>query len=94
MTHREHKGLRAFEALLNITWAGQNGDLADAVPFDATDREIKHMALEAIRTGAVPGIRADRLADLDDFMVDRFRATAEVPYNRLFVRPKTPFGAA
>lgn len=88
-----NKRRRAFEALLNITWAGQNGDLPDPVAYDATDVEIKHIALEAIRTGAVPGIRVDRQADLDDFVVDRFPATGAVPHHRLFVRPKTPFGA-
>ena len=30
--------------------------------------------------------------DLNDFVVDRFRANGQVPYNRIFLRPKTPFG--
>jgi hypothetical protein len=81
------------QARLNVTWSGQNGDLMDAVPFDASDREIKAWALEALRGGDIPGIAADRAANLADFVVDRFPATEEMPHNRLFVRPKTPFGA-
>lgn len=92
MTDRYDFGLRAHEARLNITWNGQNGDLVDPVPFDATDAELKAMAFEAVRGGSIPGIRADRFIDLDGFVVDRFTATAETPYNRVFVRPKTPFG--
>ena len=80
------------QARLNVTWSGQNGDLMEAVPFDASDREIKAWAVEALRGGDVPGIAADRDVNLDDFVVDRFPATEEIPYNRLFVRPKTPFG--
>lgn len=84
--------LRAYEARLNITWNGQNGDLPDPVSFDATEAEIRGWAGEAIRGGGIPGIRADPNADLSGFVVDRFRATADTPYNRLFLRPKTPFG--
>jgi hypothetical protein len=84
--------LGANQARLNVTWRGQNGDLVDSVAYDATDAEVKAWAVEALRHGDVPGIAADRRASLDDFVVDRFRATDDVPYNRLFVRPKTPFG--
>lgn len=83
----------AHEARLNVTWNGQNGDLPHNVRFDATDAEIKAWVLESLRSGDIQGIAADRAADLDDFVVDRFPATDEMPYNRLFVRPKTPFGA-
>ncbi|MEQ1501227.1 MAG: hypothetical protein ABMB14_03310 [Myxococcota bacterium] len=82
----------ADQARLNVTWNGQNGDLPDAVSFRASDAEIKAWAVEALRNGDVPGIAADRRATLDGFVVDRFSATREIPYNRLFVRPKTPFG--
>lgn len=82
----------AGQALLNITWDGQNGDLPDSVPFDASDAEIKAWAAEALRGGGVPGVTAARRANLRDFVVDRFPATDAMPYHRLFVRPKTPFG--
>lgn len=84
--------LRANEARLNVTWNGQNGDLPDAVSYDATDAELKTWAMEAIRGGGIPGIATDGRCDLSDFVIDRFPASEAVPYNRVFVRPKTPFG--
>jgi hypothetical protein len=80
-------------AQLNITYDGQNGDLADLVPFDSGDGDLKQMAEEVVRAGGVPGIDAHGAADFSDFVVDRFAAGDEVPYNRLFLRPKTPFGS-
>lgn len=80
-------------ARMNITWAGRNGDLPDPVRDTASDVEILAWAAEAIRDGGVTGIPADRAVDLRDFVVDRFEATAAIPYPRIFVRPKTPFGA-
>ena len=82
----------ARQARLNLTWDGQNGDLPDTVPFDASDAELKAMAAEALRHGDVPGVAADPRADLTDFVVDRFAPTADIPWPRVFVRPKTPFG--
>lgn len=82
----------ANAARLNVTWSGNNGDLPDAVPFDATDTDLRAMATEALRNGGIPGIPADGGANLNDFVVDRFNSTNEVPFNRVFIRPKTPFG--
>ena len=89
--------VRAHEARLNITWQGQNGDLLDPVPFDASDTELKQWAAEAIQGGSIPGIRARAngrggRVDLWDFVVDRFPRSNTTPYNRIFLRPKTPFG--
>ncbi len=81
------------EARVNVTYAGANGDLPDPMSYDASDADIKAMLTEALRTGGIPGITAQAAANLTDFVVDRFAATAEVPFNRLMVRPKTPFGA-
>ena len=80
------------EARLNITYGGANGDLPDPVSYDATDEAIRGFVTEAVRTGSVPGVRADATADFSDFVVDRFPATAERPYPLVMVRPKTPFG--
>jgi hypothetical protein len=82
---------RADQAQLNITWNGQNGDLPDPVRFDATDAEFKQMAAEAVETGYVPGINAG-VANFNDFVVTRFAATDDRPFNRVVIRPKTPFG--
>jgi hypothetical protein len=79
-------------AKLSITFAGQQGDLPDPVPYDATDAVLKQMATESVRQGYVPGIDAAPNADFTDFVVDRFPSRADVPFNRLSIRPKTPFG--
>lgn len=80
-------------AKLNVTWGGQNGDLPDPVPYDATEADLKVMAAEAITSGYIPGIGADANVNLGDFIVDRYAATDEIPFARVFIRPKTPFGA-
>jgi hypothetical protein len=74
-----------------VTINGQNGDYPDPVDFDTADDGVRQIAVEAIRTGYIPGIDSDPNANLDDFVVDRFAATEELPA-RLMVRPKTPFG--
>lgn len=84
--------IAANQARVNVTWMGKNGDLPDPVSFDATDGDVKQWITEAVRTGGIPGIDGDPNADFKDFIVERYAATADVPYNRLFVRPKTPFG--
>ena len=81
------------EALVNITWQGQNGDLPDPVDYDSAPYQVIGWATEAIQTGGVPGISQDPEADLSDFVVERYNATDDRPYNRIVVRPKTPFGA-
>lgn len=83
-----------MNAIVNVTWDGQNGDLPDMVLYDATDAEILRWAEEAVQNGDVPGITAAPVADLKDFVVDRIPAKPpEKPENRLMVRPKAPFGA-
>lgn len=80
------------EAVLNITWAGQNGELGDPVDFDAADGDIFQWAAEAVRAGNVPGIETDPNVNFTDFVVDRF-ARSEVRDNSvIYLRPKTPFG--
>jgi hypothetical protein len=86
------QAIHAHEACLNITFEGQNGDLGDPVPFRASDRDLRAWAAEAVRTGSIAGIRPDHRADLGQFVVDRFAASATVPFNRIVVRPVTPFG--
>ena len=81
-------------ARLNITWDGSNGDLPETVPYDAPDADLRRMAMEAVQHGDVPGITGvDGNVNMDDFVVERYNATEEIPYARVFVRPKTPFGA-
>lgn len=80
------------EARVNVTFSGFNGDLLDAVPFNASDTEIKSWVTEAVRSGAVQNIGTQPSADFSDFIVERFASTSETPFNRLIVRAKTPFG--
>lgn len=85
--------MEPYNASLNITVNGMNGDLPDPVMFDATDGDIKTWAAEAVSNGNIPGIDAIPNVDFTDFVVDRFAATEDRPANRLMLRPKTPFGA-
>lgn len=84
--------IQDFEARVNITYAGQNGDLPDAVSNDATDGDVRQWVTEAVRGGDVPGIPADADAAFGDFVVDRFAANEDRPYNLIQVRPKTAYG--
>ena len=79
-------------ARVNITFAGENGDLPDPVAYDLADAAVRRIASESLLGGSIPGIARVETPDLGDFVVDRFPATAELPA-RLFVRPKVPFGA-
>jgi hypothetical protein len=79
-------------AKLTITYNGQQGDLPDPVSYDMTDGDLKQVATESVRNGDIPGIDVDANANFTDFVVDRFPARDDVPFNRLSLRPKTPFG--
>ena len=79
-------------AKLTITYGGLQGDLPDPMSFDMSDADIKRVATESVRDGYVPGIDATPNVDFTDFVVDRVPARADVPFNRLSLRPKTPFG--
>ncbi len=84
--------MEAYEARVNVTYKGQNGDLPDPVNFEATNGDVLGWAAEAIRTGGIPGIATDPGVNLADFVVDRFEPTEARPWNLLQIRPKTPFG--
>ncbi len=88
MTHT----YRNDEARVNVTYAGQNGDLEDTVLVSASDRDLRTWVTEAVRLGSVPGISADPSANFHGHVVDRFWATRHRPYNLIQLRPKTPFG--
>lgn len=85
------QNLESGEALLNITYAGQNGDLPTPILFDSTEADIRRWATEAVRNG-IPGIVANDDVNFDDFVVERFAATEGLP-PRVILRSKTPFGA-
>ena len=80
------------ESRLNITWGGQNGDLVDPIPRDASEADVKRWATEAVRNGSVPGIPADPRADFRDFVIERNEPHEARPHHLTQLRPKTPFG--
>lgn len=94
MTNELVHVIPAHMAKLNITYGGQQGDLPDPVSYDSSDADIKQWVSEALQGGNVPGIGHAPDPDLTDFVVDRFPAHPDVPFNRVSVRPKTAFGLA
>lgn len=80
------------QARVNVTFAGQNGELPDPVLYDAPEADIKGWVTEALRTGGIPGIPASPNADLKNYVLDRFDANEARPYRLLALRPKTEFG--
>jgi hypothetical protein len=90
--HDRWNEIRMGEARVNVTWAGQNGDLPDPIGWDTPDATVRRWITEAVRGGSIPGIARDRRADFEDFVVDRFPAGGNRPYALIQIRPKTPFG--
>ena len=82
-----------MDARLNVTYAGQNGDLPDSVDFDTSDAALITMATEALQTGGIPGIDADASASLSGYQVERFPAKDDNPIHKVVLRPKTSFGS-
>lgn len=78
-------------ARLGITWNGQYGELPDPISYNASEADVRRYATEAVQ-GGIPGITANAGANFNDFVVERFNATGDRPYNLIQVRPKTPFG--
>lgn len=79
-------------ATLNITYQGLSTDVPLELDLEASDADIRRIAVEMIRTGSAPGLH---IANLDDaafvnYVVDRF----DTPQGgkRIFLRPKVPFG--
>lgn len=83
--------IEPHQARLSITYAAQAGDLPDPIAFDLPDAQIIAIATEALRQG-IPGIRAQNAPNLAGFVVERFGATADLPYARIMIRPKSEFG--
>ena len=80
-------------AILNITWNGESADTDVNLDPQTSDRDVKRIAVELVRTGGVPGMHVRELPGdaFEHFVVDRF----DTPEGgkRLFLRPKVPFGA-
>lgn len=80
---------------LNVTYNGVSVDKEINVEFGyvITDDDVKRIALEELRTGGFVGLVDPNAADtvFRDYIVDRLRGGGNE--ERLFLRPKVPFGA-
>lgn len=79
-------------AFLNITFHGVSADYPLELDGQISDRDVRRIAVEVVRTGGVPGLTISGLADdaFDGFVVDRFRGANGA--DRIYLRPKVPFG--
>ena len=80
-------------ATLNITYQGQSADYELAVDFATTDADIRRFAVVIVRSGGARGLYIPNLAQnaFASFVVDRL--TGPNGEQRIFLRPKVPFGA-
>jgi hypothetical protein len=79
--------------ILNITYQGMSADYELSLDFAATDDDIRRIAVEVVRSGSVHGLHIAQLApgEFDGYVVDRLRAPDGG--QRIYLRPKVPFGA-
>lgn len=79
--------------ILNITLNGMSSDLPVELDGHVGDADVRRIAVEMVRSGGVPGIHLVHLRDdaFLNYVVDRFRGTHGE--DRIYLRPKVPFGA-
>ncbi len=79
---------------LNITYQGQNADYDLSIDTAVSDADIRRIAAEVVRSGGVRGLHVPDLQNeaFDGFVVDRVRAPGGE--ERIYLRPKVPFGCA
>ncbi|WP_309896833.1 hypothetical protein [Archangium sp.] len=80
-------------ATLNITYNGMSSDLPLEVDRPVSDVDVRRIAVELVRSGGVPGLHLAQLSDdaFNLYVVDRFRGPRGE--ERIYLRPKVPFGA-
>ena len=80
-------------AILNITYNGMSADYPLDVDHELSDRDIRRIAVEVVRSGGLRGLRIANLSDraFDAYVVDRFDTPGSA--RRIYLRPKVPFGA-
>jgi hypothetical protein len=81
-------------ATLNITYQGQSADYQLELDYAASDADVRRIAVEVVRAGDVRGLHVADLRDdaFDQFVVDRLRDPDGA--QRIYLRPKVPFGRA
>lgn len=79
-------------AILNITYNGLSADYALHVDERMTDRDIRRIAVEVVRSGEIKGLQIANLSAraFDDYVVDRLSNPRGE--SRIYLRPKVPFG--
>jgi hypothetical protein len=79
--------------ILNITYQGQSADYELDIDYAASDADIRRIAVEVVRSGGVKGLHLPELGlnTFNGFVVDRLRAPNGE--QRIYLRPKVPFGA-
>jgi hypothetical protein len=80
-------------AILNITYQGLSADYELELDFAASDEDIRRIAVEVVRSGGVRGLHVAQLPfnAFDQFVIDRLRGADGA--QRIYLRPKVPFGA-
>jgi hypothetical protein len=81
-------------AILNITYNGTSADYPHPLDGELSDRELRRIAEEVVRSGDVPGLWLKDLPHrvFDQFVVDRIHSPAGGL--RIYLRPKVPFGTS
>ena len=79
--------------IMNITYQGQSADYELDLDNTATDADIQRIAVEVVRAGSVRGLHVPDLPAnaFTAYVVDRLRAPDGE--QRIYLRPKVPFGA-
>lgn len=77
-------------AILNITYQGLSADYGLELDTNLSDADVRRVAVEIVRAGNVPGLNLPHLGDdaFAGFVVDRLQGG-----QRIYLRPKVPFGA-
>ena len=81
-------------ATLNITYNGQSADYELPLDFATSDADIRRIAVEIVRSGGLRGLHIANLAQnaFASYVIDRL--TGQDGAQRIYLRPKVPFGGA
>jgi hypothetical protein len=76
--------------ILSVIIGALSADLPLDWNVDPTDWDVRRLALEAVRSGAVRGLAPPALPEsFDSYVVDRF--TSPDGQRRIYLRPQVPF---
>ena len=80
-------------AILNITYNGLSADYPLDLDYALSDVEVRRIAVEVVRSGGLRGFVIANLPNnaFNHYVVDRL--TSPTGEQRIYLRPKVPFGA-